>query len=280
MIIHGWDYEYYYKNAPDMIFWQTLRKDKGTNKSQYASYMTAPIVWRSYFQMLGYLIDNANQRLWIRPKILSSMNQKIEKALLLNPSALGTLDYSEVKDGERTQLINVSYDKPVPVKEFVLKNNTGKTDPGVRVTQNGAAVSGVVVKTEGSGFEKNIRITLTTPVQIGPEGVKIEVFETPTGTHDLRPVFPTYSLALHTQHLHTGSSLQFSIDQNGPVTIDLLNLNGSKIGTVLQQELKAGDHSIQWNGKTANGRAISSKVCILRLKSKGGTITKAINVLK
>ncbi|MBN1600686.1 MAG: hypothetical protein JW915_03710 [Chitinispirillaceae bacterium] len=280
MIIHGWDHEYYYKNAPDMVFWQTLRKDKGSNKSQYASYMTGPTVWRSYFQMLGYLIDNANQRLWIRPRLLSSMNQKIEKGLLLNPSALGTLNYDETKEGERTQLINVSYDKPVAIKEFVVKNNTGKKDPGVRITHNGATVSDITVKTEGSAYEKNIRITLGSPVQIGPDGVKIEVFETAVGIHDLRAIVPAYSLSLHTSHLRSGSTLRFSVDKSGPVSIELLNLNGSKIGTILHREMVAGSHSVIWNGKTIHENTVSSKMYIIRLKTRGGILTKAINVLK
>ncbi len=277
--IHKWDWNYYYSASPGLVFWQTLRYEK-SEKEDYASYMTAPTVWRSYFQIIGYLIDNANQRLWIRPRVPTSMNKKIQNAILLNPKALGTLNYDETVSDQRTQSMTVAFDSPVTIKEFMLKNNTGINNPGVLVVNNGTRISALTVKAEGSGFERNIRVTLSSPLEIGPEGVKIEVFAGEVGTQDLKPIFPEYQLAIGTQQLRTGSSIRFSIDKNGPVVIELLNLNGSKITTLLNQDLQAGDHSIIWNGNATTMNVVGSMTCILRLKSQRGSVAKAVTVLK
>jgi uncharacterized protein (DUF608 family) len=276
LIIHKWDYTYYYEKAPNMVFWQNLRKELA-ERSNYASYMTAPTVWRSYFQMIGYLIDNANQRLWIRPRIPTEMNKEIKDAILLNPKSLGTLNYSEIVEGTRTQTMTVKFDKPVTIKEFMLKNNTGLTEPGVAVYNGASAVTGFTVKTEGSGYEKNIRVTLSAPIQIGPDGVKIEVFAGAVGINKgVKAVYPSYSLSVMNRYLRTGTNIHFSVDRTGPVSMELLSINGAKIGTIMRNDLSAGEHNFLWNGKTLEGKTISSSLVILRLSSLSGSITKSI----
>lgn len=143
MVIHQQDYDEYYKNAPNQVHWQSLQVSSG-NKG-HDSYMTAPTVWHSYFQFCGYMIDNANKRLWIRPRIPTVMKGEIKDALLLNPKGHGTLNYKETESAEQTQTIKVAFDNPVAIKELMLKNNTGVDAPFVLV--NGAAAANV--KAEG-----------------------------------------------------------------------------------------------------------------------------------
>jgi hypothetical protein len=230
--------------------------------------------------MIGYMIDNANKRLWIRPRIPSEMNKKIENAILLNPKCLGTLDYDENPLDSRTQTMRISYDKPVTINEFVLKNNTGISEPGVSINNNGTRISGHTVTTEGSSFEKNIRVTLPEPIDIGPGSVKIEVFAGPVNTKGIRPVYVSYPLSIKTGHLRKGSNIHFSVDHTGPVKMELLNLNGSSIGTIMQQNLPAGNHAFRWNGTTKQGKTVGSIMAILRVTSAGGTVTNSVFVLK
>ena len=193
--IHKLDYDYYYKQVPNMVFWQSLQEGDGNTHKD--SYMTAPLVWHSYFQFCGYMIDNANKRLWIRPRIPTEMKGKITKALLLNPKALGTLDYDENEDEATgvTQDITVKFDKPVTIKELILKNNTGIDAPYVGI--KGAASP--TIKVEGSDPEKNIRVTLATPIEIGPSGIKIQVSKKPVSVanaKELNAVVP-FHLSVH-----------------------------------------------------------------------------------
>jgi hypothetical protein len=273
LFIHQQDYDYYYKQVPGQVFWQSLQEGDGNTHKD--SYMTAPVVWHSYFQFCGYMIDNANQRLWIRPRIPTEMNKKITNALLLNPKALGTLNYDETASGDRTQLITVAFDAPVPIKEFVLKNNTNTNTPFVLV--NGGTTTATA---EGSGLEKNIRVTLASPLQIGPQGVKIEVYSKAVGvTGGIRgkPIVP---LSVAPFRIAADRPISYSVDADGPVSIELFNLNGIKIGTIMQEHRTAGIHTLQWNGKTIEGANVRSAITILRLTSVNGTCSRMVVVTK
>jgi hypothetical protein len=274
MYIHKQDYDYYYKDVPNMVHWQSLQES--SNNKGKDSYMTAPIVWHSYFQFCGYMIDNANNRLWIRPRIPTDMGGKITSALLLNPKSLGTLDYDENANAETgvTQTITVKYDKPVTVKEFVLKNNTGIETPYV-------AISGAVnptIKAEGVDPEKNIRVTLATPIQIGPSGVKIQVSKKPVSVADLKGFYTMVPLKLNSSHLSAGTPVYYSVDVAGTVKLELLSINGAKIGTIMNQQVSTGCQAFNWNGKTIEGKNVASTFAVLRLTSPNGTVAKMVSI--
>ncbi|MBN1575622.1 MAG: hypothetical protein JW913_03665 [Chitinispirillaceae bacterium] len=272
LAIHKLDYDYYYKQVPKMVFWQSLQEGDGNTHKD--SYMTAPTVWHSYFQFCGYMIDNANKRLWIRPRIPTSMNKKITDALLLNPKCLGTLNYEESATG---QCIRVSYDAPgATVSEIVLKNNSGSaTAPPVTI--NDEAVT--TVTAEGSDLEKNLRIKLASPITIGPEGIRISVngMDCKTGACSKAAgsssVFP---LSMNSYRISAGMPVHYSTDAVGVVTMELLSLNGARIGTIMQEQATVGAHTFVWDGKTLNGKRVGSVFAILRLTSPGGSMTKAV----
>jgi len=274
LIIHKWDHQYYYEESPAMIFWQTLRKESGTNKNSYASYMTGPTVWRSYFQMIGYMIDNANNRLWIRPRIPTDMDKKITNAILLNPKGHGTLNYDETGDAATglVQDMTVEYDSPVTVKEIVLKDNAGVAEPYVSV----GGTLGHTVALEGSGYEKNIRVTLAAPIQIGPQGVRIQVFNKPTGVAGAVRPSRIRQLAIKSFRLGAGGGVRFSVDKAGPVTMELLAINGAWIGTIMQKNAIAGEQSFIWNGRTIDGKRVGSVLCLMRLTTPDGSITRTV----
>jgi hypothetical protein len=274
MYIHKQDYDYYYKTVPNMVHWQSLQ-ESSYNKGK-DSYMTAPIVWHSYFQFCGYMIDNANNRLWIRPRIPTDMKGKITSALLLNPKAHGTLDYDENGDEASgvTQTITVKYDKPVTIKEIILKNNTGIDAPYVAIS----GVTNPTIKAEGADPEKNIRVTLTSPIQIGPSGVKIQVSKKPVSVADIKGFSTVVPLTLSSSHLRAGSPILYSADVAGNVKMELLSINGAKIGTLMKQQVSAGYHAFNWNGKTIEGKKVGSVFAVLRLTSQNKTMTKLVSI--
>jgi hypothetical protein len=274
LYVHQLDYDYYYKSVPKEVFFQSLQEGDG-NKG-HNSYMTAPTVWHSYFQLCGYMIDNANNRLWIRPRIPSEMKGKITNALLLNPKALGTLNYDENGNAETgvTQVITIKYDKPVTIKEFMLKNNTDVEVPFVAIS----GATNPTIKAEGADPEKNIRVTLATPIQIGPSGVQIQVSKKPVSVKDMKGFSLKVPLAFNSTRLSSGVPVYYSVDVTGPVEMELLGINGAKIGTIMNQQVSVGSNAFNWNGKTIDGRSIGSKFAILRLTSKNGTVTKVVSV--
>ena len=276
MLMSQWDYDYEYTQSPANVFWQDLNS---TNTS-YASYMTAPCVWRGMFQMTGYLLDNANNRLWIRPMVPTSMAKKITNAPLINPNGWGTLNYDEnpVVSTGRFQNITVTFDSLVTIKQIVLKNNTGVSTPGVSVTNNGTLITGTTVAAEGSGYEKNIRVTLTSPIQIGPQGLGIQVFNAPVNVDVAIASRMPAILACGNSRICAGKSIRYTIDIAGPVSMDLIGLNGVKIATIMKGTAAAGQHSFVWNGMSRDGVRISAGVGVIRLSSQNGAVSKVVMI--
>ncbi len=273
LYIHKLDYDYYYKAAPDMVFWQSLQEGDGNRHKD--SYMTAPMVWHSYFQFCGYMIDNANKRLWIRPRIPTEMKGEIKNAILLNPKGYGTLNYKELTNSDTTQIIKVAFDNPVTISEIVLKNNTDKNEPSVLV--NGASAS---AKAEGVSPEKNIRVTFTNPIQIGPEGVNITVLKVPVKNVIPFEVIRYFVNDLQSTPVIKWKPVVFSTKSVGHVTIEALSLNGAKIGTLYSGNIGPGRHSFLWTGTTLEGKLIGNSTIILRLITESEIISRPILVIE
>ncbi len=278
MIIHKWDYDYYYTGNPPYVYWQGLF----ASNSRYSSYMTGPCVWRSYFQMTGYMLDNANNRLWIRPSIPGSMGKKITDAPLVNPRGWGTLTYDENPAGTLFQSMTVAFDSVVAVKEIVLKNNTTTAQPGVSIKQDGAPVAGAHAQIEGSGFEKNIRITLDSPLQIGPGGVEIKVYNGPVAIG--RGMGCSYAVrhapSLNAVRLGAGLPIRYAVDAAGPISLELIGLNGAKMGELMRSNVSEGNHVFIWNGKLPGTANAGSGVVVMRLRSSSGTVSRLVFVGK
>lgn len=296
MSCNQWDYNFYYTASPAYVFWQDL----WSTNNVYHSYCTAPIVWHSMFQMEGYLLDNANQRLWIRPMIPTSMNNVITNAPLLNPRGWGTLnvnDSNNVASGIDTfyQQITVAFDSNISVSQIVLKNDLPAarvTKPAygsnVRVWNNGTYLTDATVDTETNGnvYEKNLRVTLGSAIQIGAGGATIQVGFMHTTTiavkdnKDHRVHLVPEGFALSDIRISSGKPIRYSVANAGRVVLDLLAINGVKVGTIFSGNVSAGSHTAVWNERTSIGMRIGSSIAVLRLTTQTGVKSKIVYISK
>ncbi|HAJ79442.1 MAG TPA: hypothetical protein DCO75_06685, partial [Fibrobacteres bacterium] len=281
--LHRWDYEFYDSAAPGYVFWQDL----WNTNSNYMSYTTAPSAWRSYFQFTGTLLDNANNRLWIRPIIPSSMAKTIKNAPIVNPKGWGTLNYTDstvtVSTGTRAQYMTVTFDSLTTIKEIVLKNNTTVTNPGIIIKNDGAIISGATSALEGSSLEKNVRITLASPIQVGTGGLYIKVFNgtvppEESGVINYRSNSKSSSIAITSSQIAKNSIITYSVPVSGMSTLELFQVNGAKIGTIAKKMVNAGVNFFVWNGNTVNGNMVNSNVAVLRLTCSGGSMSRTVFV--
>jgi Glycosyl-hydrolase family 116, catalytic region len=274
MVLAKYEYNLISNRDHSYFFWQAIDERDPSDQT----YMTAPSVWRAEFQMTGYLLDNANNRLWIRPQVPSSMGKIITNAPLLNPQGWGTLNYDEnpVASTGRTQNMTVTFDSLVTIKQFVLKNNTGSASPGATIMNGGTIVSAFTLATEGSGYEKNIRITLSSPIQVGRTGVVIQVFNTPVGVTHNALSHTKGILSCDNGSIVAGKLVRYTTDISGPVSVDLLSANGALVARLVCENVASGIHSFVWNGKSENGFRTASGMGILRLTTPSGSISKMV----
>lgn len=76
------------------------------------------------------------------------------------------------------------------------------------------------------------------------------------------------------------TNISFSISNDSPVRLDIYNVKGQLINTLVNQELRKGNHTIQWDGKDKNNKPVSSGVYFSRIKTNDFTESKKMLLLK
>lgn len=76
------------------------------------------------------------------------------------------------------------------------------------------------------------------------------------------------------------TTITFTLDVNGTVTLKVFDLMGRKISTLLNNVKKAGTHHIVWNGKDTFGNEMPSGLYLYSLESNGRVYTKKMQLLK
>ncbi len=74
--------------------------------------------------------------------------------------------------------------------------------------------------------------------------------------------------------------IDFSLKEDTSVLLDVFNIKGQKVTTLVNEELAAGNHSVIWNGTNQNNRSVGSGIYFYRLTSPDKTITRKMLFLK
>jgi hypothetical protein len=76
------------------------------------------------------------------------------------------------------------------------------------------------------------------------------------------------------------TNIKFATSENGHVPIDIYNVKGQKVTTLVDERMNAGEHSIIWNGKDDSGRNVTSGVYLLSMKTKSYNATQKMILMK
>jgi len=74
--------------------------------------------------------------------------------------------------------------------------------------------------------------------------------------------------------------VKFQIGSFSKVTIEIYNILGQKVVSLLNEEKSAGEYSISWDGKNNRGIKVNTSVYFIRMKAGNNTFTKKIALLK
>lgn len=76
------------------------------------------------------------------------------------------------------------------------------------------------------------------------------------------------------------TQLDFTLPASGLVRLDIFNLRGQLVATLLDEQFTAGNHSVAWDGRDSQGRNLTSGVYLARLHSEARTTTHKLLLLK
>ena len=76
------------------------------------------------------------------------------------------------------------------------------------------------------------------------------------------------------------TTIQFSLSSTGPAELDIYNMIGQKIRSLVSGPLEAGIHSVVWNGRDRNNIPVSSGIYMARLKMGKKVETRRMTLVK
>lgn len=76
------------------------------------------------------------------------------------------------------------------------------------------------------------------------------------------------------------TTIAFDLPKSQRVSLEIINVLGQKVVTIVDTEMPAGSHEIAWDGRDANGVQVPSGVYLYRLKADSYTETRKMMLLK
>jgi hypothetical protein len=79
----------------------------------------------------------------------------------------------------------------------------------------------------------------------------------------------------------TGAAhVAFSLARSGAVRLEVLDLAGRRVKTLVAGDLDAGPHEIDWRGDDASGRAVARGIYFVRLRAPGADQSQRVAILR
>ena len=109
-----------------------------------------------------------------------------------------------------------------------------------------------------------------------------QVIHSPTDIEDDGGILPSkYSLEQNYPNpFNPTTAIEFSLVRSGRVKLEVFNLLGQTVRTILDENYPAGRHTVTWDGTTDDGRRVASGVFFYRLSSNEQSLTRKMILMK
>jgi hypothetical protein len=187
-------------------------------------YMSDPVIWRTYYDLVGFRRNAHTRELALEPKPLPEMNHSVTNAVVFVPEGTMTINYSESGAAFLTQTITCAASSPIAVSKLYVRDKYGSAINTVQV--NGATVTYSRV---GTGFAKEL--CLNWSGTIDPQGIHIIVSDEVVNTKSSFTAKKFIAASVRTM-LFAGKPSLLSVNtlENGS-TISVYDIAGHQLGT-------------------------------------------------
>ena len=126
---------------------------------------------------------------------------------------------------------------------------------------------------EVTEFEETITFIADEPVGNAMEPLVLSRISNPiTNALNLKDAYPN--------PFNPSTELSFSIREAGEVTLNIYDMNGRLVNSLINGNIESGYHSVIWNGRDLNQNAVSSGMYIYTLKNNDISISKKMILMK
>jgi len=116
-------------------------------------------------------------------------------------------------------------------------------------------------------------------------GLTIETppdLDTPTGVDDMNPNVPAAFALLqnYPNPFNPSTVITYVLPEKANVVIDIFNLLGQKVASLVNQEQVAGTHSLVWNSRNSRNTQLSSGIYFLKMQAGSYSNIKKMVLMK
>jgi hypothetical protein len=109
--------------------------------------------------------------------------------------------------------------------------------------------------------------------------INLEFIYDPVGTEEEIPI-PQIQVTNYPNPFNPETKIVFNLPEEGNVKLEIFNIKGQKVKTLLDCYMSPGRSEMIWNGKDDNGKRVSSGVYFYQFVTEKKTITKKMILIK
>ena len=94
------------------------------------------------------------------------------------------------------------------------------------------------------------------------------------------PINRAPQLDVYPNPFNPTTTIRFELERAGNVRIDVFDVGGRRVQTLLNEHRGAGQHRVQWRGRNERGTEVASGVYFVRLQSASGVATQRMVLIR
>jgi flagellar hook assembly protein FlgD len=110
--------------------------------------------------------------------------------------------------------------------------------------------------------------------------IPVTLYVVSVGTEEDPPVLYTKLGGNYPNPFNPTTKISYSVKEPGHVTLEIFNIKGEKIKTLIDSELPADRYTIEWNGTDIYSKPVSSGIYFYKMKCSNYSSTKKMILLK
>ncbi|RPI07133.1 MAG: T9SS C-terminal target domain-containing protein [Ignavibacteriae bacterium] len=129
----------------------TATSTQGTNQ-----YISIPVLWRNYYDIVGFHQNKYSGEMWLEPKLIDTSTHQLQNALIITPDGYAVMNYNATGDSYQNQQIVFMPDRSMNVSALYVWDLYADTASAVTsLTVNGTNTS---YSRMGTGGQSHIKI--------------------------------------------------------------------------------------------------------------------------
>ncbi len=141
----------------------------------------------------------------------------------------------------------------------------------------------IVVPNDASFFVIDLKRNATSyswPLWMGNNSRNGNNYQITPNTDHTIPVIATALTGNYPNPFNPETTITYSVKTPSPVIVDIYNIKGQKVKTLVNETKAQGNHTVTWNGTDSNGTPVSAGVYFYQMKSDNYTSIKKMILMK